>query len=72
MKRKFMKKSQAAGSGNLSPRTGGRGADHKSEPRDKTVRIRSALYKKIVKLGTAENDVDDLVSMLYEFWEKSH
>jgi len=67
-----MKMSQDPGSGKLSPRTGGRGADHKSEPRDKTIRIRSALYKKIVKLGTAENDVDDIVSMLYEYWEKSH
>jgi hypothetical protein len=72
MKTRFMKKSRELGTAKLSPRTGGRGADHKSEPRDKTIRIRSALYKKIVKLGTAENDVDDIVSMLYEYWEKSH
>jgi hypothetical protein len=72
MKRRFMKKSQERDSVKLSPRTGGRGADHKSEARDKTIRIRSGLYKKIVKLGTAENDVDDIVSMLYEYWEKSH
>jgi hypothetical protein len=72
MKTRFMKKSRELGTAKLSPISGGRGADHKSEPRDKTVRIRSALYKKIVKLGTAENDVDDIVSMLYEYWEKSH
>jgi hypothetical protein len=29
-------------------------------------------YKKIVALGIAENDVDDLVSMLYDFWKEHH
>jgi hypothetical protein len=54
------------------PKTGGRGVYHRDQPRDKNVRLRTELYKKIVKLGTAENDVDDLVSMLYDFWEKHH
>ena len=52
------------------PRTGGRGAEHKNEPRNKGIRIRAALYKKLAGLGTVENDMDDVVSMLYDFWEK--
>ena len=54
------------------PRTGGRGEYNKEEVRDKTVRFRTSLYKKIVKLGTAENDIDDIVSMLYDFWWEKH
>ena len=54
------------------PRTGGRGMYNKNQPRTKNVRLREELYKKIVALGTAENDVDDLVSVLYDFWEKEH
>lgn len=54
------------------PRTGGRGAEHKNEPRNKGIRIRSALYKKLVELGNVENDMDDIVSMLYDFWAKHH
>ena len=54
------------------PRTGGRGANNKDEPRDKGIRIRTALYKKLVKLGNVENDVDDIVTMIYDFYEKHH
>jgi hypothetical protein len=56
----------------LSPKTGGRGAENKDQPRDKGIRIRSALYKKLVRLGNVENDLDDIISMLYEYWKKDH
>ena len=40
--------------------------------RDKNATLRMEPYKKIVALGIAENDVDDLVSMLYDFWKEHH
>ena len=55
-----------------SKRTGGRGAEHKNEPRDKGIRIRSALYKRLAGLGNVENDMDDIVSMLYDYWARGH
>ncbi len=48
-----------------------RGLFHKEESWDKYVRIRTTTYKNLVLLGTNENDIDDVVSMLYDFWRVS-
>jgi len=48
------------------------GSKHTNEKRDKVIRIRRRLYEELGKLGTAQNDLDDVISELVAFWEKHH
>jgi hypothetical protein len=59
----------------LSPKEGGRGNQHKDEPRDKVVRIRTSLFKEMSEseLGRKFNvDFDDICSEVWEYWKENH
>jgi hypothetical protein len=44
----------------------GRGAEHKMEPRDKIIRVRTSTYDKLAELGNILEDYDDIISRLLE------
>jgi hypothetical protein len=45
---------------------------HKSEKRDKVIRVRQWTYDRLGELGSSKNDFDDVIFTLIEFWEKHH
>jgi hypothetical protein len=45
---------------------------HKSEKRDKVIRVRQWTYDKLGELGSSKNDFDDVIFTLIEFCEKLH
>lgn len=44
----------------------GRGAEHKMEPRDKVIRVRTSTYNKLAELGNILEDYDDVITRLLE------
>ena len=56
----------------MSPKSGGRGKYHRDQPRSKNVRLREETYARLKKWGDMDNDVDDLVSLMLDFYEKHH
>jgi hypothetical protein len=54
------------------PKTGGRGKHHKDQPRSKNVRLRDETYERLKRYGDWDTDVDDLVTMMLDYWEKGH
>jgi len=44
-----------------------RGTEHKDQKRDKVIRVRSATYENLVKLGeTILDDFDDIISRMID------
>jgi hypothetical protein len=48
------------------------GMQHKDEKRTRVVRLRESTYNELRKIGEMGNDVDDIVSILLEFWWRHH
>ena len=47
-------------------------SDPKREKRDKTIRIRSYNYNRLVKLGDLSEDFDDAITEVLDFYYKHH
>jgi hypothetical protein len=48
------------------------GSYHKDQKRNRVIRVREWTYEKLGSMGTSENDKDDVIFMLIQFWEKHH
>ena len=43
-----------------------RKAEHKDEPRDKIIRVRTSTYNELAELGNILEDYDDIITRLLE------